>query len=100
MFSYNIFRSGDDIILAISDKAIVGKIFEGNDIQLEVSEEFYSGKTCSDKEAVKLIKSATIINAVGNNIISLMLEKKLIEKNKVLDIGGILHAQIVSVREP
>jgi hypothetical protein len=97
MFSYKIFRTESDVLLAISDASILGKIFEEKGMQLEVPEDFYSGSKCSKAYAVKLIKSATIINAVGDNIISLMIEKKLIEKDKILKIGGVPHAQIVSV---
>ena len=99
MFSYKVYKSNEDVMLAISDTYLIGKRFEENDMQLKVPEDFYSGSTCDRNEAVKLIKDATIINAVGNNIISLMIEKNLIEKDRVLKIGGVPHAQIVSVRQ-
>lgn len=99
MFSYRIFRTGNEVMLAISDASILGKRFEERDMQLEVTEDFYSGSTCNRDDALKLIKSATIINAVGDNIIGFMVEKKLIEKDRVLKIGGVSHAQIISVEQ-
>jgi hypothetical protein len=86
-------------MLAISDASILGKRFEERDMQLEVTEDFYSGSTCNKADALKLIRSATIINAVGDNIIGFMVEKKLIEKDRVLKIGGVPHAQIISVEQ-
>ena len=98
MFSYRVFRESGEVMLAISDKSVLGKRYEENDMQLDVLEDFYSGSTCNKDDAIKLIKSATIINAVGNNIISLLIEKKMIEKDRVLKIGGVSHAQIISIR--
>lgn len=98
MFSYRVFRESGEVMLAISDRDILGKKYDENDMHLFVPEDFYSGSICNEEEAIKLIKSATIINAVGNNIISLLIEKKIIAKDNVLKIGGMSHAQIVSVR--
>lgn len=97
MFSYKTFRTDKDVILAIADRHLVGKTFEEKNIQLEVSEEFYSGQICGEEEAVKIAKESTIINAVGNNIIRLLTENKLIQKDRILKIGGIPHAQTISV---
>lgn len=99
MFSYRIFRTGSEVMLAISDASILGKRFEEGDMQIEVTDDFYSGSTCNKADALKLIKNATIINAVGNNIIGFMVEKKFIEKDRVLKIGGVPHAQIISVEQ-
>ena len=97
MFSYKLFKQGNDVILAISDSQLIGKRFEENEMQLEVAEDFYAGEKCDKPDAKKLIRGATIINAVGHKIISLMIEENMIEKDKVLNIGGVPHAQIVSI---
>lgn len=101
MFSYNIFRQNSDILLAICDKGILGRTFRGSDIgggiEITVSE-FYKGKTCGAREALKLANSATIINATGNKIIKLFIEKNIVEGSAVLKIGSVTHAQIVSAK--
>lgn len=84
-----------DKILAIADSSAVGKLFEEDDLQLHVSEEFYGGGKCGKKEALKLIKGATIINAVGRDIIAMLVEEGLIEQNMVLHIKGVPHAQFI-----
>jgi hypothetical protein len=96
-FSYRITQHGSDIILAISDHVLIGKKFEENDLQLAVSKEFYCGQVCGASKIRELIRSATIINAVGKNIISLLLEEKLIESKNIIMIQGVPHAQIVHV---
>jgi len=84
-------------MLAICDADIIGKIFEEDDIQISVTKEFYGGVECDEKEALNLIKSPTIINAVGKDIISIMVQEKLVEKENILYIQGVPHAQAVSV---
>ena len=96
-FLYKFYNSGTEQMLAICDAGIIGEKFEEGDIQISVTKEFYGGKECTEKEALDLIKSPTIINAVGKDKISIMVRKKLVEKENVLYIQGVPHAQAVSV---
>lgn len=96
-FSYKLFREGNDTLLAICDAGIVGKRFGDGEIEIHISEDFYSEKECKDKEAVRLAKEATIINAVGNDIVSLLINEKIVSKSNVLRVGDVLHAQVVTV---
>lgn len=96
MFSYKIFRTNSDVLLAVCDADMLGKTFSNGDVQIEVSD-FYKGERCGDKKIVELAKGATIINAVGNKITGLLVEKSIVSKSAVMDIGGILHAQVISV---
>ena len=98
MFSYRIFKQADDILLAISDSNIVGEILKEKDLEMKVSEDFYSEKFCDDNKAITLIKNSTIVNAIGKNIINLMLKEKLIEKENILKINGVPHAQIITIK--
>ncbi len=96
-FLYKFYNSGGEKMLAICDADIVGKNFEEEDLQISVTEEFYADKECDEGEVTNLIKSPTIINAVGKNIISIMVKKKLVEQENVLYIQGVPHAQAVSL---
>jgi len=98
VFSYKIFKQGDDTLLAISDSNIVGKTLKEKDIEMKVSEEFYSEEFCDDERALALIKNSTIVNAIGESIINLMLKEKLIEKENILKINGVPHAQIITIK--
>ncbi|MEM7819671.1 MAG: DUF424 family protein [Candidatus Aenigmatarchaeota archaeon] len=96
-FSFKIFKYGKDTLLAISDFSILGKTFEDGDMQLNVSRDFYFEKTCDEKSIKRLIESATIVNAVGKNIINLMIKEKMIKKDDILEICGVPHAQIITI---
>ena len=96
-FVYKSYKKGNERLLAIADAAIVGKELSEKELQINVSENFYHEKECDEKEALKLIKEATIINAVGNNIISLIINNKIAEKENILYIGEVAHAQIFTL---
>ena len=98
MFSYKIFRQNDDILLAISDSDIIGKTFKEDEVEIKVTEDFYSDKLCNDTEAKDLIKNSTIINAIGENIINLLLKENMIDEEKILRISGVPHAQIIAIK--
>lgn len=97
-FSYKIHESGEDMVLAVSDASILGKKLEENELVFHVSEDFYSQETCDENNIKDLIKSATIINAVGKEIINLMINEKIIKNDKVIRISGVPHAQVISVK--
>lgn len=96
MFSYNILEQENDLLLAVCDADILGKTFGSDDIEITVSD-FYKGRECNDKEILRLARKATIINAIGNNIVDLLIKNRLVEVSNVLKIGNVMHAQVVSV---
>ena len=97
-FSYRLYKQGSEVLLAISDAEILGKIFSEGEIELSVSEDFYAGKTCSSKQAIDLIKSSTIVNAVGERIVDLLVSEEFIDKNRILSVSGVPHAQIIKLQ--
>jgi len=96
-FSYKIFREGADILLAVSDASILGKTIKENDIEIIISEDFYFDKFADETEIMEQIEKATIVNAIGKEIVDLLIKNKLVEKDSVLWIQGIPHAQVVCI---
>ena len=96
-FMYKIHEIRNDKILAIADSSIVGKTLEDERMQISVKQEFYHEKKCGEKKALELVEESTIINAVGNNITSLLLRKNIVDKEKILHISGVAHAQIIKM---
>lgn len=97
MFVYKTFRSGKDTLLAISDASLLGKCLSNDKFDIKVSEDFYSGVRCGEKKALKAMSEATIINAIGKNIIKVLQKNGIVEKDNVLLISGVPHAQVVIV---
>lgn len=85
-------------ILALCDKDLLGKKFEEDNHQLDLTSDFYQGQEKSEAEIQEIIKDAYIINLVGEE--SLNLVKKLhLNPEKIIRIQNIPHAEIVLVRE-
>jgi len=96
-FSYKIHKKDDEIILAICDSSLLGKNLEDDEMNFHVSEEFYSQDTCDDAHIKELIGTATILNVIGNDIINIMIDEKLVQEDKIMKIAGVPHAQIIKV---
>ena len=86
-------------ILALCDKELLGKKFTEKDLQLDLTGDFYNGEEKTEQEILNLIKDIYIINAVGKNCIDFLLKNKLIEKQHIITINSIPHAQCMIVRE-
>lgn len=97
-FAYKVFNNGNERLLAISDAGIVGKNLDYNGLSINVSKEFYAEKFCNEKDVSKLASSATMVNAIGKDIINLLSKKGLIEDKCILLLGDIPHVQIISIK--
>ena len=96
MFSYRIFESGSDKMLAVCDKELLGKTFVEGDVEIVVSREFYGDKEAGT-DILKIARKSTIINAIGRNIVSLLIEEEIVDESSVISLGSVPHAQVVSV---
>ena len=96
-FSYRVYNESNESLLAVADTDLLGRTFEDGELVLSITE-FYQGDKCDTEEIVSLLKSATIINAVGKDIISVMEKERMINKNSVLNIKGVPHAQVVVMK--
>ncbi|MBI5347667.1 MAG: DUF424 family protein [Candidatus Aenigmarchaeota archaeon] len=97
MFVFKIYEQCNDVLLAIADSDIIGKTFEEGELSLAIDRAFYCGEKCSESDVAELIESATIVNASGNRIVSLLVERGFVDNKCVLKIGGLKHAQIVKI---
>lgn len=96
-FSFKFFKEGSDKLLAIADSSLIGKNLEDGELCFFVSEDFYCDKHCDENEVKKLLNDATIVNAVGKDIIDLLINEGLLKNDNIIKISGVPHAQIISV---
>ena len=85
-------------MIAVSDIDILGKTFSNDELSIEVSRNFYDGKTINEAEIKELLKTATIINAVGNNIVDLLVNENIVNERNILVIGETKHAQVFVIK--
>ena len=90
-------RWGSQVLLAACDADVLGKTFQDADIIFEVKEEFYKGFKTDIEEAVNLIEKSTIVNLVGSKIVKRAIERGYVHPEAVIEICGVLHAQIIKM---
>lgn len=85
-----------EVVVALCDDVLVGKYLGGD---FFVNPRFYKGRKCSRKRALESIGQASIVNAVGEESVKLLLDNKIIGEDGVVTIGGVPHAQVVVLKE-
>ena len=94
----NIIKSYRDVV-AICDKELLGKKFEEGGFQLDVKENFYFGKECSEKEVIEIIQRMAeedaTFNIVGKKSVNAALKSGIIEEIGIKEIQGIPFALVL-----
>lgn len=99
MFCYKVHEIGEEKILAVADKEIVGKVLKEKAKEIFISPEFYSESEADGKKLAELSENATHINAFGNAVVELLVKNKIVDKSSVIKIAGVSHAQVYTVEE-
>ncbi len=87
--------SEEGLILAVTDKELVGKIFEEGNKQLDLSKKFYLGDE-RNKEAVEaLIPEVYILHLTGEKAVALGVELELIDPQRIVWISNVPHAEVL-----
>lgn len=85
------------LFLAICDKNILGKKFEENDLQIDLSSSFFKGEEKNEEEIIKLIKNACMVNFAGKESVELAIKEGLVDKDKIITIKNIPTAQMLRI---
>lgn len=93
MFFVKIHKKIGREVLAVCDEDILGKTLEEGDLYFEVKTEFYKGEKMSESEVKNLLKNSPNYNLIGKEIIKLAVEIGVIDKEQIIKIKGIPHAQ-------
>ncbi|PIN72583.1 hypothetical protein COV21_01705 [Candidatus Woesearchaeota archaeon CG10_big_fil_rev_8_21_14_0_10_45_5] len=91
-------KTENGTVLAVVDEKLAGKKFEEGRLQLDLSADFYNGEKVSEEELLQLMKSAYIINITGKKSVEIAIRNNFIEKDAIIVIAGIPHAQCVILR--
>lgn len=76
-------------MLNICDIDLLGKNIIQEELNMTISKSYYGEKIIDHEEAESLLKSASIINMVGKETISLSLKLGVGSENGVKKIGGV-----------
>jgi hypothetical protein len=95
MISIKIYKQGSDLLVGACDEKLLGKKFEDEKFQIDVSKEFYGGERISSEVLKKYLQDATIANLVGKETIKCAIDLGLIDPECIIKIKGVPHAQMV-----
>jgi len=84
---------GKDVVVAACDENLVGTVIEEGDLRLEVKEEFYKGERIPLSMLGEYLRRGTIINLLGNDVVSEAAKYNPILMIAAIRIGGVLHVQ-------
>ncbi|MAG16081.1 hypothetical protein CMO88_03400 [Candidatus Woesearchaeota archaeon] len=80
-------------LVAICDEELIGKKFEENDLQLDLTGSFYKGEQVNEEELKKLLENAYVVNFAGKESVEFGIKNSFIKKENVLTVSGVPHAQ-------
>ncbi len=65
------------VLVNICDEELVGKTVEDGKLKVHLSKEFYSGEVVDKGEALRLIRTCSIVNLAGTRSVSLAVENEM-----------------------
>jgi hypothetical protein len=84
---------GHELLVAACDTELLGTTLSDGNIEFDVSEDFYHSVKGPIDLLVKHLQQATIANLVGKRCVGCGIELGLINKENVLNIANVPHAQ-------
>jgi len=90
------FHKDGNCVVAICDKDLIGKTFSEGDFEIKVSEYFYGGEEKTKEEVSEIMKESDNLNLIGKESVGLAVKLGIINKENVMMIQGVPHAQRIS----
>ena len=80
-------------IVAVCDPELVGKKFEEDNMQIDVTEEFFKGEEMSESKVLKVLQEKAnddaSFNIVGKNSVEIAAKAGIIDKDRCLIIQKV-----------
>jgi len=86
-------------IVSVCDKELLGQLIEENGKQLDLRGDFYNGEERNAQEIGDIMRNSDGVNLVGKEAVELGLQEEVIEKEHVLTIKGVPHAQAILIHD-
>ncbi len=96
-FLLKIHEPNNNCTVALCDKELLGKKFSEDDLTLDIDPDFFGGKPAAIKEIKDTIETAQSANIIGNEIISKLLQHRIIPSSGIKTIDKIKYAHIYRV---
>jgi len=77
------------ILVNMCDEELVGKTVTEGKLQVHLSKEFYSGEVVGMGEALRLIRTCSIVNLAGSRSVSLAVDNKMGAREAIREIEEV-----------
>ena len=77
------------ILVNICDEELVGKTVSEGQLTVHLSREFYSGEVVDTGEALRLIRTCSIVNLAGTRAVSLAVENSVGAQEAIREIEEV-----------
>ena len=88
-------KTREKCILIVTDSDILGKKFEEDKKQLDLTSDFYKGEEKNKEEVKILIPKARHLHLTGKESVAIGVEMDLVDPSKILYVNTIPHAEVV-----
>ncbi|NOZ58586.1 MAG: DUF424 family protein [Euryarchaeota archaeon] len=90
-----VYRVQNEVLVAVCDASIHGRVFEEGELILDIKREFYGDEEFTEEQVAVFLKEATIANIAGEGAVGIAVKLGIIDEENVLRVCGIPHAQMV-----
>ncbi len=77
------------ILVNICDEELVGQTVAEGNLKVHLSRDFYSGEVVGSGEALKLIRTCSIVNLAGSRSVSLAVDNKVGAPEAIREIQAV-----------
>lgn len=85
----------EGLLVSVCDEDCLGETYERGEASLTVTEEFYDGDPADEETVVDALTRAAVANLVGERCVAVAVDAGLVDEERVLDLGGTRHAQLL-----
>lgn len=84
-----------EVVVAVCDSELLGSRLKVRDgYEVSVSPDFYMGRVVDWEGVKKAMEDATIVNLLGNDVVSRAISEGLVSESACIEVGGIKHVQL------
>src|SRR5215469_13342676 len=94
-------RVRSEVIVAACDEELLGRDLAvgSSGRKMTISSHFYGERAVSDEELAWAFKRATIVNLLGERVLSLARRLGLVDENGTGTLGGVPHAEVFTMSD-
>ncbi len=79
----------DATLVNVCDQELIGRTVSEGKLKVNISPEFYSGQVVGEGEALRLIRTCSIVNLAGRRSVRLAVDNSLASAQAVREIEGV-----------